>query len=345
MQSIALNLSSEHDWATPDGVGLQDHYAQMWQHIASRYANNPTVIGYDLMNQPFSGSMAQEYMHTMQTAYGKMIHETTGKELSKRELQLIWQDLDKRTKAFKNLSSAKDYTSVVDALFPYNRNFELHTLQPFYQKVSEAIREVDKSSILFLEHSYLSNRGVRSSIARTTLFDGRPDSLLAYAPHGYNLLAHTQHAAHASPQQLSLIYNRFQETAHRLNMPVWLGQWGAFYNHGPEIVSLAQHAITEIENHLYSNAYWHYQSRMDKLPYFKQALVRPFVAYTNGQLLKQNYNRNNKTLTIIWHEENHNPSPTQLFVPFLTKGKPMKKSQNHSMHPSSASPTLLLAGW
>jgi len=39
----------------PGGVGLQDRYAQAWRFLAEHYANNATVIGYDLMNEPFAG--------------------------------------------------------------------------------------------------------------------------------------------------------------------------------------------------------------------------------------------------------------------------------------------------
>lgn len=40
----------------PDGVGLVEHYAKAWQHIASAFAGNNAVIGYDIMNEPFVGS-------------------------------------------------------------------------------------------------------------------------------------------------------------------------------------------------------------------------------------------------------------------------------------------------
>lgn len=35
---------------------LMDHYARMWGHIAKRFANNPGVFGYDLINEPYMGS-------------------------------------------------------------------------------------------------------------------------------------------------------------------------------------------------------------------------------------------------------------------------------------------------
>lgn len=54
-----LNRAFESFWANrpgPDGVGLQDRYARAWRHIAERFANVPTVLGYDLMNEPWPGS-------------------------------------------------------------------------------------------------------------------------------------------------------------------------------------------------------------------------------------------------------------------------------------------------
>lgn len=344
--SEAVQTSFDNFWANTlasDGVGLQDHYANMWQHIAKRYANNPTVIGYDLMNEPFSGSDALQSIPTLLEAYGKMLFDTTGKELSRKELELIWSSVDDRTKALQNLSSEKNFAAVIDALFPLNRDFETQKLQPFYQKVSDAIREVDTSSILFLEHSYLSNMGIRSSIARTTLVDGTHDSLLAYAPHGYDLVTDTKNAADASPIRLSFIYNRFQETAQKLNIPAWLGEWGAFYRHGEDIVPVAQHAVAQIETHLFGNAYWSYESKIDNLAYFNKALLRPYPAYTNGDLLEYRYNRENKTFSMTWKEDKNNGSPTMVFIPSIAKDavKSIDKSFNAKIEPISNSS----AGW
>lgn len=329
--SEAVQTSFDNFWANAlasDSIGLQDHYAQLWQHIAKRYANTPTVIGYDLMSEPFAGSSALQAIPTLLTAYGEMMYDTTGKELSRQELELMWSNIEERTKALKDVSTAQSFESVVDVLFPLNREFEAHKLQPFYQKVSDAIREVDGLTALFLEHSYLSNIGVRSSIARTTLVDGSHDSLLVYAPHGYDLVRDAEDASDASPERISFIYNRIEETAQRLNMPAWLGEWGAFYRHDENVVPIAQHAMKQIETHLFGNAYWSYESKMDKLLYFKQALLRPYPAYTNGELVAYSYDRANKTFTMTWQEDETNDAPSLVFVPSIATDaiKAIKKS-------------------
>jgi endoglycosylceramidase len=55
----ALQRAFENFWANkpaPDGVGLEDHYAAAWAHVAQRFAANPHVLGYEVMNEPFPGA-------------------------------------------------------------------------------------------------------------------------------------------------------------------------------------------------------------------------------------------------------------------------------------------------
>jgi endoglycosylceramidase len=39
----------------PDGIGLQDHYAAMWAHVAAYFRGNPGVFGYEILNEPWPG--------------------------------------------------------------------------------------------------------------------------------------------------------------------------------------------------------------------------------------------------------------------------------------------------
>lgn len=39
----------------PDGIGLQDHYAAAWAHVAAAFHGNPGVFGYEIMNEPWPG--------------------------------------------------------------------------------------------------------------------------------------------------------------------------------------------------------------------------------------------------------------------------------------------------
>jgi endoglycosylceramidase len=49
-------------WANapgPDGVGLQNHYAAAWAHVAARFAADPDVAGYEIMNEPWPGALGE----------------------------------------------------------------------------------------------------------------------------------------------------------------------------------------------------------------------------------------------------------------------------------------------
>ncbi len=58
-----LNAAENHAWdafwsnaKAPDGIGLQNHYAQMWEAVAAYFNGNPNVTGYEIMNEPWPGS-------------------------------------------------------------------------------------------------------------------------------------------------------------------------------------------------------------------------------------------------------------------------------------------------
>ncbi len=55
----ALQQAFESFWADrpgPGGVGLQEQYAAAWRYVAQRFAPNKSVLGYELINEPFPGS-------------------------------------------------------------------------------------------------------------------------------------------------------------------------------------------------------------------------------------------------------------------------------------------------
>ena len=59
LSSPGLNRAFDSLWANrpaPDGIGLQDHYAAAWRHVAQRFEGEPYLMGYDLFNEPWPGS-------------------------------------------------------------------------------------------------------------------------------------------------------------------------------------------------------------------------------------------------------------------------------------------------
>ncbi len=324
MISPAVQTAFDNFWKNakaPDGIGIQDHYSAVWKHVAQRYANNPTVIGYDLMNEPFPGSTAQLAMPALLKAYGELICAESGKILSENELAETWGDENKRLEALKNFASKEKYPKVIDALFAVNSEFEKGYLQQMYQKVSSSIRSVDTTHVIFLEHSYFSNTGVKSSIERVTLANGSPDPLVAYAPHGYDLVTDTKDVAAASSERVNVIFDRMKETGERLNMPVWIGEWGAYYGDSEGIVPTAQYAVGLIENSLSGNAFWAYGKGIEKSNFYKKALLRPYPSCINGELKSYRYDHQTCELTVTWEENPSSKAPTVIFVPWISRLK------------------------
>lgn len=59
LSNPALQRAYDNFWANkpgPGGIGLQDRYAAAWAHVAQRFRGNLSVLGYEIMNEPFPGS-------------------------------------------------------------------------------------------------------------------------------------------------------------------------------------------------------------------------------------------------------------------------------------------------
>ena len=55
----AVNRAYDNLWANapaPDGVGLQDHFAESWRRVAATFAGRRRIAGYDIFNEPWPGS-------------------------------------------------------------------------------------------------------------------------------------------------------------------------------------------------------------------------------------------------------------------------------------------------
>lgn len=58
VQNPAMQRAWESFWANrkgSDGIGLQDHFMKALRAVATRFANEPNVVGYETINEPFPG--------------------------------------------------------------------------------------------------------------------------------------------------------------------------------------------------------------------------------------------------------------------------------------------------
>jgi len=315
--SPAVQTSWDNFWKNTrvsDRVGVQDHYAKAWQHVAKRYVGNHTVIGYDVMNEPFAGSVAQMYMPILFTAYAELISEGADKKYTPEDVAIMWNE--NRFEALKKVANKERFSKVIDAVYEMNSSFESGQLQSFYQKVSNAIREVDDKKIFFFNHSYFCNSGVSTALEPVKLANGQVDPLVAYAAHGYDLLVDTDELSNSSTDRLELIFERINESSKRMNVPVLIGEWGALGGETPGRTELAHTNLKIFEKYLFSNTYWAYGLGTEKYSYF-EALIRPYPAYIAGELISYSYDTKTGKFTCRWNEKADIKAPTKIYIPKL----------------------------
>ena len=316
--SPAVQTAFDNFWTnTPasDGIGIQDHYANLWKHIANRYAENTTVIGFDIMNEPFMGSSAQAVMPLMLGAYAMVYAEETGMmPPSEEELGAMWADEASRLKALEFIATKERYSRVVDAVYELSADFEKNQLQPMYQKVADAIRSVNMHHILFFNHNYFVNTGVSTALEATTLPDGSRDPNVVYAAHGYDLVVDTKEVENPSYERVEFIFERIAESGRRMNMPVLVGEWGALHGKSQKMIETARHLVNLFEDYNFSNTYWAYYGDIADYPYFQDAIIRPYPQYISGNLIAYNYDFESGEFTCHWEESEENKAPTVIYV-------------------------------
>ena len=184
-----------------DGVGIRDHYINLWRFIAERYAQNPYVVGYDLMNEPFPGSAGAEV--------AMIIGEVAG----------------------GNLGSLEDPAKIgelITRIAPITARFETATLQPFYEELAENIREVDKNTIIMFESNYFTNAAIPTALSPLKDSLGRVIPAQAYVPHGYDILVDTDAYGTGGFERVGFIIENVFDGINRLSLPALIGEWGCY---------------------------------------------------------------------------------------------------------------------
>ncbi len=316
--SPAVQAAFDNFWANtpgPDGVGIQDRFALAWQHVAARYADDPTVVGYDLFNEPNSGSMNADAQMKMVESFARLLAEKTG-EPQKNPLELVgkWLTPAGRSEVMALLKDIELYKQVLADVAPMFQEFECEYVTPMFERVTRAIREVDANHIIFLETGMAANGGVYTGIEPVRGKDGKRDALQAYAPHGYDIVVDTPDIANASTERIELIFSFHGETAQRLNMPILVGEWGAYGGAGKEIVPAAWAVVHEFEKLLCGDTYWEFGRYVYDAAYF-EVLCRPIPQRIAGTLLSYHYDPETKRFSCRWREDPDVTAPTRVYLP------------------------------
>lgn len=210
LRSEAIINAADHFWQNDpaeDGIGLMDHYAAMWGHIAKKLDGHNNVIGYEPMNEPFMGGLARN-------TFGIAGMRTKEKfpEFDFAAMQGITPE------------STAYMTEIVNQAF---MEFDKDTLMPFYQKMNDAIRRYTKTALVTGGNIYCS-ANFKSGIDRVAGTDGEPEIQQIYAPHGYDSVVDSDKYENFSQENVNALFADKRVTQEHLKMPVIIGEWGAF---------------------------------------------------------------------------------------------------------------------
>jgi endoglycosylceramidase len=228
-----VQAALDHFWDNspgPDGEGLQDHYAEAWQFVARRFRDEPAVLGYDLMNEPFPGRKAARLELAMLTRLSALLaKDGHTPHPSPEELIRMEATSEGRRTIISWMRSMRVFKSMLQAGEPGMQEFDRLQLMPMYEKVGKAIRQVDNRHILFLEPNMSANLGIRSAIYPFVDKAGKRDSQQAYAPHVYDIVVDTPLLDLMSMDRIRLSVDRDRRFSHQAGIPMLIGEWGAFY--------------------------------------------------------------------------------------------------------------------
>ncbi len=290
LQSDAIIRAADNFWANKpaaDGVGLLDHYTAMWEEIARVFADCDNVIGFEPMNEPFMGSLARE---AFGAATVQMMQKNPAFDLNRPEAIPPEQ--------------AVEFIGLVGARF---MDFDRTTLMDFYRRMERAIRKYSDKAVV-------TGGNIYCSTDMTTGLE-RLETAQIYAPHGYDSVVDSDRYDSFSKENVERLYAGKRASQQRLNLPVIVGEWGAFPSRD-FTNDLIRHMNGILEQNLWGDTYCEYHPGMDRDPNFT-SLCRAYPMETAGELESYHYAESANRVSISFMAKSGQES--KVFCPFVPK--------------------------
>ena len=297
--------------AAADGVGLQDHYARMWAHVARRFAGHEVVLGYDFLNEPTPGGACQEILAGMLDAFAGIMSLEDGRVYTIEDMMRIFMDPGQKARGLSLLDNKAYYKRLGQTALAPVRAFEHEVLEPFYNKIAASVRAVTDRGILLRENNYFSNMGIPCQARPIRSGDSR-DPLQAYSPHGYDLMVDTERVHQTTASQIETIFENHRETQLALQVPVMVGEWGAFM-HNPDVVAYAGQIISLFETWQWSHTYWSWHEKFELAPVLA-VLRRTYPQAVAGRIVRCGNNRAAKTFELVWDDDISCGAPSLIYL-------------------------------
>ena len=244
LASPAVQHAFDNFWnnsPASDGIGIRSRFINMWKHVAARFADNPYVIGYDVLNEPFPGSDGARVAAAL-NGFAEQGGSLEG-------------ELDESA-----------VLGLISKIVPITSAFEEKVLSPFYDELFTAIRNIDPRTLLFLESNYFANAGIPSFVRPAQTPSGGIIPGQVYAPHGYDILVDTADYSQGGTERIDLIFGsllqKIEEMAEE-GVPSLIGEWGCYPNASDAQLDQARHILSMLSEYHIGNVYFEYSHLSD----------------------------------------------------------------------------------
>ena len=296
------------------GKGLQDYFADLWKHVAEKFANHPALFGFDMFNEPFLGSDGRKLFKKFVATILKTI--VFDKRI--KTTRLIGDVLNKEKRKqmkFLNKITGEVLSDIArTAGAKYIEKFDTEKYSPFVNKISTAIREVTDRGIIIMGNCYWCNTCV-PCFASPIEVDGAIEKNFCFSPHGYDLMVDTPQYKYASNDRARAIFDEHKRTQEKLNVPVLVGEWGGCGDDGEDWLPHIEYIVNMFDENKWSSAYWHYMDDMFSSPLMK-VLNRPYPMAVAGRILSYGFNTKTNVFNLSYE---HNPLCTEPTVVYVHK--------------------------
>ncbi len=311
--SPAVQTAFDNFWnnrEAADGIGIQDHFIHMWRHIAARYKENKTVIGYDILNEPFMGSDVNRLLTQLLYTLGNMISDSEPVDMEK--LMAKWLDPEQKLELMSLLSDKDLYLKLIREVEGISKQFDITYLYDFYNRTGRAIREVDENTIIFLEANYFSNAGMKSGLKPIVDINGVPIKFQAYSPHGYDLLVDTEMYHLSSNARVDVIFDTHKSVQEELQLPMLVGEWGCYPNATEDQLPQAVYLTSLFERYLASDTYFDFSHIYNNL--ITKAVIKAYPMKVAGEIISYSSNAIDGSFRCIIRERK-NMDSSIIYVP------------------------------
>ncbi len=308
------------------GVGLQDRYCDLWRLLAKRYGDSPALFGFDLMNEPFPGTLSRKiFLRLITSAAIEIIRSNKVdkvaliKAVAKRDEKTMLDSLD--------ASIIRDIMKRVDSV---QAEFDHRYYSPFLNKTAAAIREITDNGIIMMEQSYICNSGVKQSAPPITV-NGKREPQQCFGPHAYDMTVDTPLYKYANASRVKAFFTEMHNTQKRLNVPVIVGEWGGCSDN--KDTSWFPHAYELLEffdEKKWGQMYWDYHGDDLDSP-LMQMLSRTHPVAVAGEIKSYLYDVRAKEFTLNYTAEGKGDTLIYVHKPFTADGikfKTLEKYEN-----------------